>query len=187
MQVLIIDNFDSFTYNLHHTVNQFANKCSVIRGDRVSESDVMNHDKIIFSPGPSLPLNHPIIFDILQGYSNKKSILGICLGHQAIAEYFGATLRNMKFVKHGITSNNTIVLKDVLFNNIPDTFIVGHYHSWVVDKDSAPSIIQITSENEDGLMMSFRHNQLDVCGLQFHPESILTQYGNRIIKNWIKS
>ena len=185
MKVLIIDNFDSFTYNLYHIANQFSDRCDVVRSTNLFEVDILGYDKIIVSPGPSLPSSHPVIFDFLEKYSTKRSILGICLGHQAIAEYFGANLRNMKNVRHGIISKNNIILDDPIFNGIPNMFVIGHYHSWVVDQHSIPSSICITSRNEDGLIMSFRHQELDVCGIQFHPESILTKYGKKIIENWI--
>ena len=187
MRILIIDNFDSFTYNLYHIVDQFTSKCDVVRSNAVTEIDVKNYDKIILSPGPSLPSNNPVIFDLLQEYLLTKPILGICLGHQAIAEYFGSKLKNMEDVKHGVTSKNTVIFKDPLFSDIPNQFLIGHYHSWIVEREYVSSSLQITSENEDKLVMSFRHKDLDICGLQFHPESILTQYGNRIIQNWIES
>ena len=187
MKILIIDNFDSFTYNIHHLVNKFIFKCDVIRSDRYLEVNLNHYDKIIFSPGPSLPSNHPLLFHILEQYSDKKSILGICLGHQAIAEYFGGKIKNMDRVMHGVVSKNIILLDDPLFNDIPGKFNIGHYHSWVVDELSFPSDLVITSKNQDGLLMSISHKYLDICGVQFHPESVLTPYGEKIIENWIRS
>ena len=186
LRVVIIDNFDSFTFNLYHIINKYIHCCDVFRSDDNS-LNINNYDKIIISPGPSLPSDHPLIFEILREYFDKKSILGICLGHQAILEYFGSRLINMDKVLHGLSSKNNILYRDSLFKNIPEFFDVAHYHSWVVDKSSLPNFIIPTSQNIDGLLMSFRHQNYDIAGLQFHPESILTPYGDKILKNWIDS
>lgn len=186
-KVLIVDNFDSFTYNLHHMINRFIDICDVARGDQLDDIDINRYDKIVLSPGPCLPSDHSIIFDVLREYSENKSILGVCLGHQAIAEYFGSSLINMNHVKHGVVSENFVVSKDPIFRDIPNRFIIGHYHSWIVDEDSVPDCIEVTSKNDDGFIMSLRHKYLDISGLQFHPESILTSYGEKIIENWISS
>lgn len=187
MKVLIIDNFDSFTYNLHHYVSEFVDTSVVVRLDELSSLEIDDFDKIILSPGPSLPKDYPIIFKFLEKYISSKSILGICLGHQAIAEFCGGSLLNLNKVKHGVTSENIIRKEDSLFQEIPNKFLVAHYHSWVVDKSSFPDSLSVTSENKEGLIMSFRHNKYDVKGVQFHPESILTNYGKKIIENWINS
>lgn len=187
MKVLIIDNFDSFTYNLHHYVTKFVESCCVVRIDELSSVKVDDFDKIILSPGPSLPKDYPQIFEFLEKYISTKSILGICLGHQAIAEFFGGNLLNLKKVKHGVTSENRVLVKDNLFKKIPEQFSVAHYHSWVIEKSSFPDCLEITSENEEGLIMSFSHKEHDLKGIQFHPESILTNYGENIIENWINS
>lgn len=187
MKVLIIDNFDSFTYNLHHYVSQFEIKCDVVRNDNLENINISDYNKIILSPGPSLPSDHINIFNFLKQNYKTISILGICLGHQAIAEFFGSKLENLKKVKHGITSENNVLSEDVLFKNLPKKFTIGHYHSWVVDKNTLPTCLEITSENKEGLIMSFSHKEYDLKGIQFHPESVLTEVGITIIKNWIES
>ena len=187
MKGLIIDNFDSFTFNLHHYVSEFTDNCDVIRNDKLSDVNFDKYNKIILSPGPSLPKDHSTIFKFLSDFAEKKSILGICLGHQAIAEYFGAKLLNLKKVKHGVTSENIIIKKDKVFQNFPTKFSIGHYHSWVVSKEDFPSCLVVTSENEEGFIMSISHKEFDVKGIQFHPESILTPNGKTIVKNWIFS
>ena len=187
MDIVIIDNFDSFTFNLKHYVSEFVDKCDVLRHDKVDLVDIQKYDKIILSPGPSLPSNYPINFSILEEYSNTKPILGVCLGMQTICEYFGAELENIQFVKHGVTSINKIVEEDILFYNIPNAFNVAHYHSWVVKKQNFPNSLLVTSENEDGLIMSVSHKKLNIKGVQFHPESVLTRHGKKIIENWCVS
>jgi len=187
LKVLIIDNFDSFTYNLHHYVSEFSESCDVFRSDKIIEVEVKKYDKIILSPGPSLPKDHPEIFNILRDYYSSKSILGICLGHQAIAEFFGSDLKNLSEVKHAVTSENIIIREDILFDNLPKRFQVAHYHSWVVDESSLSDNLRVTSKNEEGLVMSINHKKFDVKGIQFHPESVLTPHGKQIIKNWVLS
>ena len=187
MKVLIVDNFDSFTYNLHHYVREFVEDCIVLRSDQISEFDIKNYDKIILSPGPSLPSDHPVIFDVLKRFFKTKSILGICLGHQAIVEFFDGKLESLQDVKHGIYSENQIIENDSIFQGIPKEFKIAHYHSWVAEKDSLPNCLLITSENKDGLIMSVSHKKYDIKGIQFHPESVLTDNGKLIIKNWLFS
>ena len=187
MNILIIDNFDSFTFNLHHYVSEFVENCVVVRSDKLSEIEFINFDKIILSPGPSLPQNHTNLFKVLKNYSESKSIFGICLGMQAITEFFGGKLKNLQKVKHGVSSRNRVLRKDILYKGIPTEFEIGHYHSWVVDKEKLPSCFYITSMNEDGLIMSISHKNLDIRGVQFHPESVLTNYGKKLIKNWLFS
>ena len=187
MKVLIIDNFDSFTYNLHHYVREFVEDCVVVRNNQISEVDIKNYDKIILSPGPSLPYDHPVILDVLKRFSKTKSILGICLGHQAIVEFFDGKLENLQDVKHGISSENQIIEDDSIFQGMSKEFKIAHYHSWVAERHSLPNCLLITSENKDGLIMSVSHQRYDVKGIQFHPESVLTEYGNLIIKNWLLS
>jgi len=187
VKVLIIDNFDSFTYNLHHYVREFVEDCIVVRSSKISEVDIENYDKIILSPGPSLPSDHPVIFDVLKMYSKTKSILGICLGHQAIVEFFDGNLENLQNVKHGVSSGNQIIEDDSIFQGISKEFQIAHYHSWVAEKDSLPNCLRITSENKDGLIMSVSHKKYDLKGIQFHPESVLTENGKLIIKNWLFS
>ena len=187
MQVLIIDNKDSFTYNLAHYVQQFTDNIDVFRPCDIAINQISKYTKIILSPGPGLPYEHPILKQLLKVYSDKKSILGICLGHQGIAEYFGATLENMTLVKHGVSSKINQCNNCSIFNDLPNTFQIGHYHSWVVSKEKFPKCLEITSENDEGIITSFKHKEFDVKGIQFHPESILTEHGLKIIKNWLFS
>ena len=187
MKTLIIDNYDSFTYNLFHIADRFSDICDVIRRDKLTLNSIKSYDKIIISPGPSLPEDHPIIFDVLDSYSSSKSILGICLGHQAIGQYFGGDIINMDRVKHGVQSVNNIIIQDDLFQGLPLQFFVGHYHSWSLNPNNVSDSLYVTSMNDDAEIMSIKHKNLDICGLQFHPESILTEFGDLIIRNWLKS
>ena len=187
MKVLIIDNFDSFTYNLHHYVREFVEDSVVVRSSKLFDVNIEDYDKIILSPGPSLPSDHPVIFDVLKRFSKTKSILGICLGHQAIVEFFDGKLANLQDVQHGIASDNQIVQNDPIFQGMSQEFKIAHYHSWVAEKDSLPNCLYITSENKDGFIMSVAHKEHDIKGIQFHPESVLTDNGKLIIKNWLFS
>lgn len=187
MRVLIVDNKDSFTYNLKHYLDQFAKNVDVLRGSEISIDAIEKYDKIILSPGPGLPEEHPILDKLLSKYFKTKSILGICLGQQAIAQFFDSSLENLEIVKHGITSEVTHFNNCILFKNIPKKIKVGHYHSWVVSKESLSKEFEITSENDEGIITSISHKKYDVKGVQFHPESILTEYGLKMIENWIKS
>ena len=187
MRVILIDNNDSFTYNLKHYIEQFATEVKVCRGSEVDIELINEYDKIILSPGPGLPNEHPILSHVLSNYYDKKPILGICLGHQAIAFFFNANLRNLINVKHGVTSINRHFNNCILFNNIPKKFKIGHYHSWVVSKINFPKELTVTSENEDGIITSLKHNNYNITGVQFHPESILTEHGMQLIRNWILS
>ena len=185
MKVLIVDNNDSFSYNLKHYVEQFSAEVKVIRGNKIDLNCIDEFDKIILSPGPGLSSEHPILLQTLDKVVGNKSILGICLGHQAIAEYFGATLANLEQVKHGVTSQLKQYKNCKVFRNLPECFEVAHYHSWVVEKESFPDCLVISSENKEGIITSFRHKIYDVTALQFHPESILTEHGLQMIKNWV--
>ena len=185
MKVLIVDNQDSFTYNLKHYLNQFMDDVDVVRGKKIKLDDIAIYDKVIFSPGPGLPSEHPILARILELYHNNRSILGICLGQQAIAEFFNAELENLENVKHGITSEITHFNNCKLFRNIPKNVKIGHYHSWVVSKNNFPEELNITSENEEGIITSINHTTYDITAVQFHPESILTEYGLQLIRNWV--
>ena len=185
MKTLIIDNYDSFTYNLFHIADRYSDICDVIRSDKIVLGSISHYDKIILSPGPSLPNDHQILSHVLDTYSSYKSILGICLGHQAIAKYFGGEIINMERVKHGVQSTNNILIEDSIFQGVSLRFPVGHYHSWCLDPENTSRSLLVTSMNDDDEIMSIRHKNLDICGLQFHPESILTEYGDLIIKNWI--
>ena len=186
MKLLIIDNYDSFTYNLAYLVRKITGKNpEVKRNDCFLLEDVDRYDKIICSPGPGIPLEAGLLMQLIATYAHRKSILGICLGHQAIASHYGATLTNMQNVVHGRETPVLQVKEDILFFNVPGRFNVGRYHSWAVSKQSLPDCLEITAEDDDGMIMALRHRSDDVKGLQFHPESIMTQYGQQIISNWI--
>ena len=187
MKILILDNYDSFTHNLYHYVKQFEEDVLVVKNDKISFSGIKSFDKILLSPGPGLPDEHQNLKTIINEYAQSKSILGICLGHQAIAECFGGILKNLENVMHGVSTEISFLEEDVIFNNIPNKIKVGHYHSWVIDEKTLPSCFAVTSKNEDGIIMSIHHKEYDVKGVQFHPESILTEYGLLMIKNWIFS
>lgn len=186
-RLIIIDNHDSFTYNL---VRIITDCCSVtpvvIKADRIDIDCIKNFDKILFSPGPEVPARYPVMNEILKQYVKSKSILGVCLGHQAIAEYYGAVLMNLPEVYHGVkTSVEVIDREEILFNEIPSGFDAGLYHSWAVEKNSMPNELKITALSGNGIVMAMTHKIFDVKGVQFHPESYMTQYGERILRNWI--
>ncbi len=185
-RVLIIDNFDSFTYNLRQIVEELHYDYSIIKNNEVTFSDVEEHDKIIISPGPGLPDESGNIKEIIKVFSATKSILGVCLGHQAIAEVFGAALFNFEKVCHGLKTNAKIISDDYLFANIPSQFEVGLYHSWAVSKNNFPDCLSITAISQNDIIMAIAHKELDVKGVQFHPESIMTSCGPQIISNWLK-
>ena len=185
MRVILIDNNDSFTYNLKHYIEQFASEVVVYRASEIELDDIDQFDKIILSPGPGLPNEHPVLKQVLAHYYKKKPILGICLGQQAIAEFFNANLENLTTVKHGLTSVVKHFNNCKLFKDIPEIFKIGHYHSWVVSKINFPEELVITSENEEGIITSLSHKKHDITAVQFHPESILTEYGLQMIKNWV--
>tara|TARA_B100000749_G_C18425203_1_gene465313 strand:- start:353 stop:871 length:519 start_codon:yes stop_codon:yes gene_type:complete len=172
---------------LFHYVKQFEDNVVVVKNDKISLTEVDKYDKIILSPGPGLPDEHKNLKIIIKKYAPTKSILGVCLGHQAIAECFGARLKNLEDVLHGVKTKISFLNTDSLFKNIPNEIKVGHYHSWVIDEKTLPICFEVTSKNEDGIIMSIRHKEYDLKGVQFHPESILTQHGLLMIKNWIFS
>jgi anthranilate synthase component 2 len=186
-KVLMIDNYDSFTYNLVHIVKKLGFEIDVFRNDKIDIETVNQYTKIMLSPGPGIPSEAGILQEIVKRYASSKSILGVCLGHQCIGEVFGGKLTNLDHVFHGIATPITLVnSKDpVLFNTIPDHFAVGRYHSWVVDAAGFPEELEITALDETGKIMALRHKKYDVRGVQFHPESILTEHGEKIIQNWL--
>lgn len=186
MRLLIFDNYDSFTYNIAHAVRQLGVEPDVIRNDKITLDEVGNYDKIIISPGPGIPSEAGILPQLLERYGSEKPILGVCFGHQAIGERFGAKLRNLSTVYHGVQSTVRLTADDYIFAGIPSEFEVGRYHSWVVDRDSLPSELEVTAVSPDGEIMAMRHKNLDVRGVQFHPESVLTPYGLEIIDNWLR-
>ena len=186
MKILLIDNYDSFTYNLLHYIEKVSeHEVKVVRNDSIRIADVAQFDKIMISPGPGLPSNAGIIKEVIRTYADSKSILGICLGHQAIGEAFGGKLRNLKTVQHGVTSAINCIDGEPLFAGIPDRIEVGRYHSWVIDENNLPKELLVTASDDDGVIMAVRHRTLDVCGVQFHPESIMTTHGLKMIDNWV--
>lgn len=184
--ILVVDNYDSFTYNLVHYLEALDCQVTVLRNDEIELEEVKNYDKILLSPGPGLPSEAGLLNEIIKEYASSKSILGICLGQQAIGEVFGSTLKNLEKVYHGTATKAKILVDDEpLLKNIPTEFWVGRYHSWVVEKSNLGPDLEITSVDENGEIMSLRHKIFDVRGVQFHPESILTPYGKQILENWI--
>lgn len=186
MKILVIDNYDSFTYNLVHLLNELDHDAEVWRNDKFELDEVEQFDKILLSPGPGIPSEAGLLLKVIERYAATKSILGVCLGQQAIAEVFGGELYNLEKPVHGTATN--IVIKDteeVLFRGLENGFKVGRYHSWAVKSENLPSELIITAEDEKGVMMALRHRDLDVRGVQFHPESVLTQFGKEMIKNWL--
>lgn len=188
MKILMLDNYDSFTFNLVHILRQFKNvQVDVKRNDEIDLDEVSSYDKILLSPGPGIPSEAGIMIDLIREYREKKSILGVCLGHQAIAEVFGGSLLNLKRVMHGVsTETHVIDNSEILFSGLPSHFKAGRYHSWVVNKGSLPAELKITAMSEDEVIMALRHEKFDVKGVQFHPESILTEHGKEMIENWLK-
>lgn len=186
-KILIFDNYDSFTYNLLHAVKSLEyHTVDVIRNDKVDLSAVAQYDKIILSPGPGLPKEAGLLMPLIRQYAETKSILGVCLGHQALGEVFGAKLENIPFVFHGVQTPVDIIAHDYLFDGIPDEILVGRYHSWIVSKENFPAGLEITAVDKAGDVMALKHRQFDLHGVQFHPESILTPEGIRIIQNFLQ-
>ncbi|MDD3780619.1 MAG: aminodeoxychorismate/anthranilate synthase component II [Proteiniphilum sp.] len=186
-KILIFDNYDSFTYNLLHAVKSLGyHTVDVIRNDKIDLSAVAQYDKIILSPGPGLPEEAGLLMSLIRQYAETKSILGVCLGHQALGEVFGAKLENIPFVFHGVQTPVDIIAGDYLFDGIPNEILVGRYHSWIVSEDHFPAELEITAVDKAGDVMAMKHRQLDLHGVQFHPESILTPEGIRIIQNFLQ-
>lgn len=187
MKLLIFDNYDSFTYNIVHAVRELGVTPDVKRNDEIELDSVDGYDKIIISPGPGIPSESGLLPVLLERYATEKAILGVCLGHQAIAERFGGRLRNLAEVYHGVKSTIDIVTDDYIFKGLPRELEVGRYHSWVVDRDGLPDELEVTALSRDGEIMALRHRELDVRGVQFHPESILTADGMVMMKNWMEN
>jgi anthranilate synthase component 2 len=191
MKILIFDNYDSFTYNLVHIVEKIIHgKVDVFRNDKISLEKINDYDKIILSPGPGLPVESGLLLPLIKEYASAKSILGVCLGHQAIGEVFGASLINLTTVYHGVATNievqqERILSENDVFNNLPAEFEVGRYHSWIVSKENFPAELEITAEDKNGYIMALRHKIFDVQGVQFHPESVLTPLGEKMMRNWL--
>ena len=189
MKILLLDNYDSFTFNLFHLVEQFDGmETDVIRNDEIELRDVHRYDKIILSPGPGLPEEAGITMQVIDAYASCKSILGVCLGHQAIAQAFGARLFNLAEVQHGVSTLTTITdQNEILFKNIPRIFKTGRYHSWMVDQQKLPDCFHVIAVDHHQNIMALRHKTFDVCGIQFHPESVLSDHGKTLIGNWLNS
>ena len=185
-KILVIDNYDSFTYNLVHYLEDLDCEVTVKRNDQLTLEEVEAFDKIVLSPGPGIPDEAGLLKEIIAKYAPTKSIFGVCLGQQAIGEVFGASLINLDEVYHGIATQIQIIKEDVIFEGIPKKIEVGRYHSWVVHPD-LPEVLEATSIDENGQIMSLRHKIYDVCAVQFHPESVLTPQGKKILENWVKS
>lgn len=187
-KVLVIDNYDSFTYNLVHLVNELGREVEVWRNDKFELSAVAQYDKIILSPGPGIPEEAGLLLDVIKEYAATKSIFGVCLGQQAIAQAFGGNLLNLGRPMHGIATPIQVLDKEeILFKNCPEVINVGRYHSWVVNNEGLPDCLTITATDKDHEIMALRHKEYDVRGVQFHPESVLTEYGKEMMKNWLEA
>ncbi len=183
----MIDNYDSFTYNLVHLINELGYDTEVWRNDKFDLPDVAKYDKILLSPGPGIPEEAGLLLEVIKTYAPSKSIMGVCLGQQAIAEAFGGSLLNLGRPMHGIATPVTkTVDNELLFKGIDEEFEVGRYHSWVVDPATLPADLSITAVDHDGQIMAVRHRKHDVCGVQFHPESVLTPQGKQMMQNWLE-
>jgi anthranilate synthase component II len=191
MKILIFDNYDSFTYNLVHVVEKIIHaKVDVFRNDKISLEEINKYDKVILSPGPGLPSESGLLLPLIKEYASSKSILGVCLGQQAIGEVFGGKLINLKEVYHGVATKIKVNEKRTQFENdifksLPNELEVGRYHSWIVDKNNFPAELEITATDESGYVMGLRHKTFDVQGVQFHPESVLTPDGEKMMRNWL--
>ena len=187
MKIILIDNYDSFTYNLVHLVKEFgATDVTVVRNDELTLEDLAPYDAILLSPGPGVPEEAGLLLPIIERYAPTKSILGVCLGHQAIGQVFGAKLENLDRVYHGIQSPVRLSGHDRVFEGLGKEVAVGRYHSWVVSKDGFPDCLEITAESPEGYIMALQHKTYDVHGIQFHPESILTPQGKEMIGNFLR-
>lgn len=186
MKILVLDNYDSFTYNLVYIIRELGYTMDIFRNDKIKLEDVEKYDKILLSPGPGIPAEAGIMPQLLLDYGPTKDILGICLGHQAIGEAYGASLTNLSEVVHGLASEVKIE-PDLLFDTLPEKFKIGRYHSWVINERTLPDSLKVIARTPDEQLMGVRHETYKVSGLQFHPESILTEHGKQIIKNWLES
>lgn len=185
MKTVIIDNYDSFTFNLAHLLKELGAEVDVVRNDQFELSALERYDKIVLSPGPGIPSEAGLLLDVIRAYAGRKPMLGVCLGHQAIGEVFGAKLENLAEVYHGVATDCEQFSNDPIFNGMPRHFEVGRYHSWVVSKDGLPDCLEVTATSPDGNIMALRHKRYPVHGIQFHPESVLTPLGRQIVGNWL--
>lgn len=185
MKIVIIDNYDSFTYNLSHLVKELGAEVSVVRNDEFELEALDAFDKIILSPGPGIPSEAGLLLDVIRQYAGRKPILGVCLGHQAIGEVFGGKLTNLSTVFHGVATEGTQLGNDYLFDGLPERITMGRYHSWVVDREGWPEALEVTALSDEGQVMALRHRKMDIHGIQFHPESVLTPDGRHMLENFI--
>ena len=180
MKIVIIDNYDSFTYNLSHLVKELGAEVSVVRNNQLEP-----FDKIVLSPGPGIPSEAGLLLEVIRHYAGRKPILGVCLGHQAIGEVFGGKLTNLSTVFHGVATEGTQLGNDYLFDGLPERITMGRYHSWVVDREGWPEALEVTALSDEGQVMALRHRKMDIHGIQFHPESVLTPDGRHMLENFI--
>lgn len=187
MKILVFDNYDSFTYNLVHLVEKITGeKVNVFRNDQIALADVAAYDKIILSPGPGIPEEAGLLIQLIKEYASSKSILGVCLGHQAIAEAFGGKLINLSTVFHGVATPVKILnSKSKILKGLTGSIEVGRYHSWIVSDENFPGELEVTARDDNGYIMGLQHKEFDVQGVQFHPESVLTPDGEKILRNWL--
>lgn len=196
VKIVIIDNYDSFTYNLAHLVKELGAEVTVFRNDQFELSQLEPFSKIILSPGPGIPSEAGLLLDVIKTYAGKKPILGICLGHQAIGEAFGGKLENLSEVFHGVATEGTQLGNDDIFYGLPSRITMGRYHSWVVSREGFPDCLEVTAESDEGLrvgdgksgmgqIMALKHKTLNIRGIQFHPESVLTPDGRKMLQNWL--
>ena len=185
MKIVIIDNYDSFTYNLSHLVKELGAEVTVLRNDQFELSQLESFSKIILSPGPGIPSEAGLLCDVIRQYADRKPILGVCLGHQAIGEVYGGRLENLSEVFHGVATPCHVVADEPLFSGLERNIIVGRYHSWVVSREQFPDCLEVTAVSDEGQVMALRHRQLNVRGIQFHPESVLTPNGRQMLQNWL--
>lgn len=185
MKVVIIDNYDSFTYNLAHLVKELGADVTVYRNDQFQLGEVDRFDKIILSPGPGIPSEAGLLMNVIRHYAGRKPMFGVCLGHQAIGEVFGARLTNLADVYHGVATPCTQFGNDPIFAGMPKRIEIGRYHSWAVDRAGFPEYLDVTAVSDDGCIMGLKHKNYDIHGIQFHPESVLTPEGKTIVRNWL--
>lgn len=186
-KIVLIDNYDSFTYNLAHLVKQLGAAVDVVRNDQFMLNQLEPYDKILLSPGPGIPSEAGLLLDVIRTYAGRKPIFGVCLGLQAVAEVFGGTLENLTEVYHGVATEGTLLDNEPLFRGLPRRIMMGRYHSWVASRTTLPDCLEITAESDDGHIMGLKHRNYDIHAIQFHPESVLTPEGRKIMENWLRA
>jgi anthranilate synthase component 2 len=186
-RIVLIDNYDSFTYNLAHLVKQLGAAVDVVRNDQFTLNQLEPYDKILLSPGPGIPSEAGLLLDVIRTYAGRKPIFGVCLGLQAVAEVFGGTLENLTEVYHGVATEGTLLDNEPLFRGLPRRIMMGRYHSWVASRATFPDCLEVTAESDDGHIMGLKHRNYDIHAIQFHPESVLTPEGRKIMENWLRA